>query len=118
MQRAAITTVSAVVLAVLACVAASAADKGPTRPRDDFSGKIIVFYQATLTGPPSVLEKVEMRDVGGRVFVMGTRVNTGDKKELGRGCRCALAWDSIEAFDIFDSLEQYRARLSAAGNEN
>jgi hypothetical protein len=113
MRRLATTVLSVSILALLASAAPAAEGRGAGKDEgkgvgklpEEFTGKVLVLLLST--GDTVVVEKGEMRDIGGRAFLLGTRVETGDKDEAHQRVRCGVSWDTVDSFDVFDTVEQY-----------
>jgi hypothetical protein len=79
----------------------------------DFIGKILVVYtlnpaQAIQNG--IALEYVELKTFGNRLFIVG-RVPDIGTDEWDSNLQTAVAWDAVQSYLIFDSKQDYIARL-------
>ena len=80
----------------------------------DFSGKVVVFY---VSDPPAgidngvVLEYVELRSHGGRLFLVGRVPEKMDSAWVAR-LPAGVAWDSVIHYVVFDSREDFERRTS------
>jgi len=48
---------------------------------------------------------------GGRLFLVGTVPRGGSARDWCEGILSAVAWDQVSDYLVFDSIEDYRARL-------
>lgn len=69
-----------------------------------FDGKVVSFGTAN--------ENLAIKDIkfeyqNGKLFVIGVVPANATTNDWAKGIRCAIAWDSITEYMIFDSEEQY-----------
>ena len=76
-----------------------------------FDGKLVAL---TLRGSqqPKLLEQARFVEIKGRTFLVRKEVRAALSFPLGANAN--VAWDAVDAFYIFDSVEQYEAALHEA----
>ncbi len=79
----------------------------------NLEGKIIGLTLAY--APPNqagmvVLERARLETIAGRSFVTGT-IPSEDPDSWVRGLSAAVAWEFVGYYLIFNSLQEYKARL-------
>jgi hypothetical protein len=83
----------------------------------DFSNKIVLVY---LMGRPAddgvLLQHAVFEIQGGRPFIIGDFAEGASANDWVAGVRTALAWDTVQQYFMFDSMEDYMARASQAFN--
>jgi hypothetical protein len=93
---------------------------GPLTPdAGDWQGKTLVVYTGSL-GPsmPMILTACRFESLGGRLFLAGTDQSCWRSYvEWTQGVRRWVAWDIVEGFLVFDSLEEYYSRINDPGDE-
>jgi hypothetical protein len=87
----------------------ASADSGsaPSRDWPDFRGKVVSFYirakkEHLLLGDPVFAMQ------GGRLFVTGISPALGNWAD---GLSVGFAWDLVESYCVYESLEDYRSRM-------
>jgi hypothetical protein len=78
----------------------------------DFRGKTVVVYghgRAFYT--PVVLSGCSFEVQGGRLFLVGRDQQSGSQPSWSNGARRAIAWEAVEDYLVFDSHQEYLARL-------
>lgn len=80
----------------------------------DFTGKVVTFYVAD--APRAIdagiaMEYLEFKRFGGRLFVTGRVPEISDSQWVSR-LQSAIAWDSVVHYLVFDSQEDFRARMA------
>lgn len=70
----------------------------------NFGGKCL-YLLLMGNDKPKVITEPEFLTQGGRLFLSGIVPDYPDRKVWAEGCRCALAWDQVQAYMVFDSLE-------------
>lgn len=83
----------------------------------DFSHKIVLVY--LMGRPPDdgvLLEHAVFEIQGGRPFIIGDFAEGASANDWVAGVRTALAWDTVQQYFMFDSMEDYMARASQAFN--
>ena len=83
----------------------------------DLSGKIVMLYLNDRTHETTI-ENPVFETHNGRLFLAGRVPNGGSQNDWLTGLAVYIAWDQVQEFVIFDSLEDYYARVSLAWNEN
>jgi len=55
----------------------------------------------------------------GRMFIVGTTPDGASHSNWAAGCTCAVAWDRVTDYLVFDSVEHYTSatRKSAEGDQ-
>src|SRR5258708_27612607 len=91
--------------------AAGSADPVPAKATEypDFRGKTVVFYTRR-RGSTQLLTDPAFAMLAGRLFVTGTPPALGYWTD---GLSAAVAWDSVDSYFIFDSAEDYQARMKS-----
>ncbi|HEX4124376.1 MAG TPA: hypothetical protein VHY37_06590 [Tepidisphaeraceae bacterium] len=86
-------------------------------PVDELHGEILVVM--TTHRPldtPLVLSGCSFETQGNRLFLSGTNVPYAPGISAWTdGIRQLVAWDFVEEYMVFDSLEQYHSRIGPAG---
>jgi hypothetical protein len=80
----------------------------------DFSGKVVIFYLANTFGTASngiVLEYVEPRLLGGRMFYVGRHPEKSASRWVAK-LQGAVAWEAVVHYLVFDSREEYERRVA------
>lgn len=81
----------------------------------DLSGKIVLIYLKGRPPDDSVLLSDASFDVqGGKVFLVGQFAEGASANDWVAGIETALAWDCIEQYFLFDSIDDYMNRVSRA----
>jgi hypothetical protein len=81
--------------------------------RPDWRGKALVIYTRS-QGPsmPLILTECRFEPLGGRLFLAGVdRSCSRSLTEWSEGARRSVAWEAVESYLIFDSLDDYYDRL-------
>ena len=81
----------------------------------DFSNKIILDY--LMGRPPDdgvLLQHAAFEIQGGRPFIIGEFAEGASANDWVAGVITALAWDTVQQYFVFDSMEDYMARASQA----
>jgi hypothetical protein len=78
----------------------------------DFTGKVILVYHVGSRDPhsSSALVNAHFERHGGRLFLCGEPAQGDTPNDWALGCRLCVAWETVEAYLVFDSSEDYRAR--------
>jgi hypothetical protein len=79
----------------------------------DFSGKVVTFY--CVNEPPEgavALISPTFAKQGGRIFALG-QLAPDQSGRWDDGLQSAVAWDQVNNYVIFPSLEVYRSRVAA-----
>ena len=76
----------------------------------DFANKLV---SASFAGADTThaIEHARWETQGGRLFLVGTIPRGGSTRDWVEGVECAIAWDEVSDYLLFDSVEDYRARL-------
>jgi hypothetical protein len=81
----------------------------------DFSQKLVLIYLMGRSPDDGVLlENARFEIQGGRPFLVGDFAEGGSANDWVAGVHTALAWDSVQQYFVFDSMEDYMARASRA----
>jgi len=77
----------------------------------DFSNK---FVSLSIAGDDHcyTMESPSFESQGGRIFLVGIVPRGGSKGNWSEGAGCAIAWDCVTDYLVFDSAKQYRKRLA------
>jgi hypothetical protein len=85
---------------------------GPLSGLPDFTGKVVLVYHVGSHDHASsaavVGSNFELQ--GGRVFLCGTPAPGDSPNDWIVGCRICVAWETVESYIVFDSIEDYTAR--------
>jgi len=87
--------------------AATPAASGADFP--DFRGKTVSFYTQTARSH-HLLTNPELKVLGGRLFLVGTVPVLGHWTD---GLTGVVAWDVVDSYLVYDSIEDYHARCEA-----
>lgn len=106
--------IAAIVLGMLAIGSALRADPEPSTPKDAeaFPDIIIVISSKSSASFGSVLDKVQVRNLGGRAFLVGTSVDTGAPGEWAKGRRTWFPLDDVGQIVEFTNVEQLKSAQS------
>ena len=81
----------------------------------DFTNKIILVY--LMGRPPDdgvLLAHAVFEIQGGRPFIIGEFAEGASANDWVAGVCTAIAWDTVQQYFVFDSMEDYMARASQA----
>lgn len=70
----------------------------------DFNGKVVSF--STLENTLAVKD-IEFKILKKRLFIVGTIPRGATNNDWANGRNCAIAWDSVTDYIVFDSEQQY-----------
>ena len=78
----------------------------------DLSGKVVLVYHAGIRDPNicSAVVEPHFERQGGRLFLCGESAPGETPNDWIAGCKLCLAWESIEGYVVFQSLEDYVRR--------
>jgi hypothetical protein len=79
----------------------------------DLSNKVVFVYKAN-SDNDIALENPRTVMLNDRYFLVGSVPDGGSSNNWLAGLTTYVAWDQIEEFVVFDSLEDYFERLSMA----
>jgi hypothetical protein len=84
-----------------------------TPPVTDLRGKTLVVRSSSRPLEcPLILGGCSLETHGGRLFLSGTNVpHAPDSSNWTDGIRRLVAWEAVEEYMVFDSVEQYHDRL-------
>jgi hypothetical protein len=96
------------------CNSESSFADGPPTDLPDLQGKVIALYpRGMFPMGPVVLDDCAFETQGGRRFLVGmSRACRPDAQEWTTGSRRWIAWDAVDQYFLFESLEEYYARIS------
>lgn len=84
----------------------------------DFDDKIVLFY---LTGRSDdqtvVLAQASFANLGGRIYVVGEIADGTTANDWAAGIQTGVAWDQVEQYFVFDSLDHYFTHISLGWDE-
>jgi hypothetical protein len=76
----------------------------------DFSKK---FVSVSIAGDSHTyaMDHPHFESQGGRLFLVGTVPRGGSNGDWSEGAVCAVAWDGVTDYLVFDSVEHYQKGL-------
>ena len=74
----------------------------------DFTGKIVSFSTADST---LGIDEPRFETQGGRLFVVGVVPTGATTSDWAVGVRCAVAWEAVTDYLVFESVGDYKGRL-------
>jgi hypothetical protein len=77
----------------------------------DLSDKIVCLYQENREHELTIQNAV-FEEHNGRLFLVGDVPEGGSANDWLSGLKAYVSWDHVQEFIVFDSLEEYFARLS------
>jgi hypothetical protein len=77
----------------------------------DFSGKLVSLSIAG-DSHTYTMERARFESQGGRLFLVGIVPHGGSNGDWSEGARCAVAWDGVTDYLVFDSVEHYQKGLA------
>ena len=81
----------------------------------DFGTKVLLIYLVDRSPDESiVLQNASFEIQGGRPFIIGEFAEGASANDWVAGVMTALAWDTVQQYFVFDSMEDYMARASQA----
>jgi hypothetical protein len=84
----------------------------------DLSDKIVLIYLTNQCDEHNVvLERPHFEQQGDKLFIVGVFAEGTTANDWATGIHTAVAWDHVEQYLVFDSLEDYFYRISLA-NDN
>ncbi len=84
----------------------------------DLSEKIVLIYLGSRTSEESVvLEDVAFQIQGDKIFMVGRIAEGTTPNDWASGVSTAIAWDRIEQYLVFDSLQEYMDRVARSYSE-
>ena len=79
----------------------------------DFKNKIILLYLFNRPDDHNVvLQDASLENQAGRMFIVGEFAEGTTANDWAAGVRTAVAWDSVEQYLVFDTIENYFERIS------
>ena len=85
----------------------------------DFSGKVVILYLSNSTDERGiVLQDPVFQIQGDRLFLLGRIAEGTSPNDWVAGVYSGVAWECVDQYLVFDSLEDYLARASLAWAEN
>jgi hypothetical protein len=91
----------------------------PEASPPDWRGKALVVYTRSL-GPsmPLILTECRFESLGGRLFLAGIDQSCSRSLiEWTQGAPRWVAWEAVEGYLVFDSLDEYYNRLDDSDEE-
>jgi|ERR1017187_4956389 hypothetical protein len=77
-----------------------------------FTGKVLsVLCAGEDTG--QLICDPSFQEQGGRLFMIGTVPKEASRDNWMEGLPCAIAWDTVQDYVVFASMDDYIARLKA-----
>ena len=75
----------------------------------NFQGKVVAVYIKD-NDNPAILENPTFENQGGRLFLVGRY--TYEEWFWVHNLPCGVAWDQVECYFVFDSVDDYLARMN------
>ena len=82
--------------------------KDDERSSSDFSGKIVSFSTSEST---LAVNNPKFETKKNRLFVVGSVPKGATNNDWAENRPCAIAWDAVVDYMVFDSVEQYNELL-------
>jgi hypothetical protein len=101
----------------MAGVSAGDGNREPDRPASadpDFTGKVLAIYFKSSPGTGCVLEKVQLRRLGSRSFLVGQIADNGSEKDPAVGFTFWVSVEEVTTMSEFKDLESARKFYRAA----
>ncbi len=84
----------------------------------NLSGKVVVLYLANRNYEHVVVMEDPIFELNGeRLFLCGAIPDGVSPNDWAAGIRSSVAWDQVEEYLVFDSLEDYLSRAALAVEE-
>jgi hypothetical protein len=77
----------------------------------NFSGKLVSLSVAG-DSHSYAMERARFESQAGRVFLVGIVPRGGSNGDWSEGAGCAVAWDTVTDYLVFESVEHYQKRLA------
>ncbi|NQZ31206.1 MAG: hypothetical protein HRU06_08005 [Oceanospirillaceae bacterium] len=77
---------------------------------DIFKGKTVSFGSSTDT---LAVKNISFQEIHNKLFVVGEIPLSATEQNLALNKSCAVAWDSVEDFIVFDSESEYSKWVEA-----
>ena len=79
----------------------------------EFENKIILLYLFNRPDDHNVvLQNASLENQADRMFIVGVFAEGATANDWATGVRTAVAWDSVEQYLVFDTIENYFERIS------
>lgn len=86
-------------------------------PVPDLAGKVVSISTMDDDNSHDLADpRFEMQ--GGRLFVVGSTPEGASDSSWNTGAACAVAWDRVTDYFVFDSLERYSAAIKISTQSN
>ena len=93
--------------------------QAPPDSLPDFRNKVVLVYHVGALSRDSQINSAVIESYfemqGGRLFLCGESAPGATPNDGIVGCKLCLAWETVEAYVVFDSLEDYHRRVRQAG---
>jgi hypothetical protein len=77
----------------------------------DFRGKVLlVYFQHRTSKENGIIVDPRFEMQGGRLFLLGNEIEDDSGANWLSGLPTALAWECVEQYFVFDSVEEYWRR--------
>ena len=83
----------------------------------DFASKVLSIGIAGSDEAAS-MAKAQFKVIGDRLFLVGIVPKKGSGSDWVEGVECAVAWDTVTDYLVFESQAQYEERLKMVDNDN
>lgn len=88
-------------------------------PLPDLAGKVVVLYLANRNFEHVVvMENPDFTMQGGRLFLSGEIPDGVSPNDWAAGIVSSVAWDRVEEYLVFNSLEDYLSRATVAMDDS
>ncbi len=77
----------------------------------NFGGKLVSLSIAG-DSHTYAMERARLESQADRVFLVGIVPRGGSSGDWSEGAACAVAWDAVTDYLVFDSVEHYQKRLA------
>ena len=79
----------------------------------NFDGKCLHVYTSNAQSGAYFIENPYFESQAGRLFLVGRISTAYDEKVWARGRVTCIAWDRVEQYHVYDSVDEWRQALAA-----
>jgi hypothetical protein len=117
MFRKALSVVIIVAVALALCATLSTGKAAPSaKEATDFEGKIL-YYRGKTEDSGTFLEKVHVKQLGGRAFLVGKYIKSYAEDEDGPEVMVWTPIDDLRGFAVFNNIDDARKAAAAASKK-